>query len=460
MLTIKGPSLGRYCDGKSRRSFLKIGGLSFGVGGLSLADLFRAEAAAANPNSSKPSDPSKPRRHKSVINIFLAGGPPHQDMWDIKTEAPSEIRGEFQPIKTNVPGIEICEVFPKLASLMDKAAVIRSVVGCRGGHDGIQCMTGWDPNSLKSIGGRPSIGAAAAKIYGPVDPAVPPFVGLAAKTRHVPWSDSGQAGFLGSAYTPFKPDGPGMKNMTLKGITMERLSDRRQLLRELDTMRRDIDITGAMEGMDAFGQRALDVLTSSKLVDALDLSKEDPKVVARYGDGKPYKYQFDGAPTCNDQLLMARRLIEAGVRTVSLSFGRWDSHGQNFDLVRDHGSKLDQCLSALVNDLDERGMLDDVAIAVWGEFGRTPKINAKAGRDHWNKVSCAWLAGGGMKGGQAIGATNRMGEEPVERPVDMQEIVATLYHCLGIDTQTVTMNDPTGRPQFLVEKSPIAELVG
>ena len=139
MLTIKGPSLGRYCDGKSRRSFLKIGGLSFGVGGLSLADLFRAEAAAANPNSSKPSDPSKPRRHKSVINIFLAGGPPHQDMWDIKTEAPSEIRGEFQPIKTNVPGIEICEVFPKLASLMDKAAVIRSVVGCRGGHDGIQC---------------------------------------------------------------------------------------------------------------------------------------------------------------------------------------------------------------------------------------------------------------------------------------------------------------------------------
>lgn len=454
MLTIKGPSLGRYCDGKTRRSFLKIGGLSFGVGGLSLADLFRAEAVAAK------TDPSKPRRHKSVINIFLAGGPPHQDMWEIKTEAPSEIRGEFQPIKTNVPGIEICEVFPKLASLMDKAAVIRSVVGCRGGHDGIQCMTGWEPNSLKSIGGRPSIGAAAAKVYGPVDPAVPPFVGLAAKTRHVPWSDSGQAGFLGSAYTPFKPDGPGMKNMTLKGITMERLSDRRQLLRELDTMRRDIDISGAMEGMDAFGQRALDVLTSSKLVDALDLSKEDPKIVARYGDGKPYKYQYDGAPTCNDQLLMARRLVEAGVRTVSLSYGRWDSHGQNFDLVRDHGSKLDQCLSALVTDLDERGMLDDVAIAVWGEFGRTPKINAKAGRDHWNKVSCAWLAGGGMKGGQAIGATNRMGEEPVERPVDMQEIVATLYHCLGIDTQTVTINDPTGRPQFLVEKSPIAELVG
>jgi len=248
--------------------------------------------------------------------------------------------------------------------------------------------------------------------------------------------------------------------MTLKGITLDRLSERRELLGKLDNMRRDIDITGAMEGMDAFGQRALDVLTSSKLVDALDLSKEDPEVVAGYGDGKPYNYQYDGAPTCNDQLLIARRLIEAGVRVVSLSYGRWDSHSKNFDLVRDHGGKLDQCLSALVNDLDQRGMLDDVAIAVWGEFGRTPKINDKAGRDHWTKVSCAWLAGGGLNTGQVIGATNHLGEEAVERPVDMQEVVATLYHTLGIDTQTVTIPDPTGRPQFLVDNAPIAELVG
>lgn len=450
MLTIKGPK-SRYCDGQNRRSFLQIGALSFGAGGFTLADLYRAEAASGNTGK---------RSHKAVINIFLAGGPPHQDMWEIKTEAPSEVRGEFRPIPTNVPGIQICEVFPKLAGLMDKAAVIRSVVGCRGGHDGMQCLTGWEPNSLQSLGGRPSIGAAAAKLYGPVDPAVPPFVGLAAPTRHMPWSDAGQAGFLGSAYSPFKPDGPGMKNMTLKGITLDRLSNRRQLLGQLDNLRRDIDVTGTMEGMDAFGQRALDVLTSSKLVDALDLSKEDPSIVARYGDGKPYNYQYDGAPTCNDQLLMARRLIEAGVRVVSLSYGRWDSHGQNFDLVRDHGGKLDQCLSALVTDLEERGMLDDVAIAVWGEFGRTPKINGNAGRDHWTKVSCAWLAGGGLKTGQAIGATNRLGEEAVERPVDMQEIVATLYHTLGIDTQTVTIADPTGRPQFLVNSAPIAELVG
>ncbi|MCO8121201.1 DUF1501 domain-containing protein [Stieleria sp. TO1_6] len=458
MLTIKGPS-SRFCDGHSRRSFLKIGGLSLGAGGLSLADLYRAEAASPNlPAESGPS--SSGRRHKSVINIFLAGGPPHQDMWDIKTSAPSEVRGEFRPISTSVPGIQIGEVFPKLAGLMDKAAIIRSVVGCRGGHDGMQCLTGWEGNSLKSLGGRPSIGSSASRIFGPVDPSVPPFVGLSEPTRHLPWSDSGQTGFLGSAYSSFKPDGPGMENMTLKGITLDRLADRRRLLTEIDTMRRDIDISGAMEGMDAFGKRALDVLTSSKLVDALDLSKEDPRLVARYGDGKPYQYQYDGAPTCNEQLLIARRLVEAGVRVVSLSYGRWDSHSKNFDLVRDHGSKLDQCLSALVTDLDERGMLDDVAIAVWGEFGRTPKINAAAGRDHWTKVSCAWLAGGGLKTGQVIGATNRLGEEATERPVQMQEVVATLYHCLGIDTQNTTITDPTGRPQFLVDQSPIAELVG
>lgn len=447
MLSILG-SASRYCDGVTRRGFLKIGGLSFGAGGLTLADLLRAEAASPIGGS-----------HKSVINVFLAGGPPHQDMWDLKTEAPSEIRGEFRPIDTNVPGIQICEVFPRLAGLMDKAAVIRSVVGCQGGHDAYQCMTGWGKNELQNIGGRPALGSAVAKLRGPVDASVPPYIGLAEPTQHVPWSDSGSPGFLGSAYAPFKPDGPGMENMTLNGVTLERLRDRRRLLTQLDSMRRDIDISGAMEGMDAFGQRALDVLTSSKLVDALDLSKEDPKTVERYGDGKPYNYQYDGAPTCNEQLLMARRLIEAGARVVSLSYGRWDSHGKNFDMVRDHGGKLDQCLSALIEDLDQRGMLDDVTVVAWGEFGRTPKINEGAGRDHWTQVSCAYLAGGGMRTGQAIGATNRLGEHASERPVDMQEIVATLYHNLGIDTSAVTLPDPTGRPQFLVDHAPIAELI-
>jgi hypothetical protein len=448
MLSILGQK-SRFCDGVSRRGFLKIGGLSFGAGGFTLADLMRAEAAAGKSHS-----------HKAVINVFLGGGPPHQDMWEIKTDAPSEVRGEFKPIKTNVPGIEICEVFPRLASMMDKAAVIRSVVGCAGGHEAHQCLTGWNKNDLKTIGGRPAIGSAVSKLFGPVDASVPPNIGLAKPTKHVPWSDSGHPGFLGAAYSPFKPDGPGMKNMTLNGgVTMDRLSDRRKLLKNIDSMRRDIDITGAMEGMDVFGQRALDVLTSSRLLDALDLSKEDPKVVERYGDGKPYQYQYDGAPTCNEQLLMARRLIEAGVRVVSLSYGRWDSHSANFDLVRDHGGKLDQCLSALIEDLEQRGMLDDVTIVVWGEFGRTPKINDKAGRDHWNKVSCAYLAGGGMRTGQAIGSTNRLGEEAAERPVHVQEIMATLYHNLGIDTATVTIPDPTGRPQYLVDREPVSELI-
>ena len=438
----------RLCSGLTRRNFLSIGSLGFGMGGLGLADLLRAEEHGTKRGS-----------HKGLINIFLGGGPPHQDMWEIKTEAPSEIRGEFRPIPTNVSGIQICEVFPQLAARMDKGVVIRSVVGCKDRHESDQCMSGWFPDDLRALGGRPSIGSAISKLHGPVDPAVPPFVGLAAKTSHVPWSHSGGAGFLGAAYSAFKPDGPGMDNMKLNSIPMSRLNDRRQLLASLDKMRRDIDTSGIMNGMDAFEQRALDVLTSSKLLDALDLSKEDPKIIERYGDGKPYKYQYDGAPTCNEHLLLARRLIEAGVRVVSLSFGRWDSHGQNFDLVRDHGGKLDQCVSALIDDLHDRGMLDDVTIVVWGEFGRTPKINNEAGRDHWAQVSCAYMAGGGMRTGQAIGATNRLGEYAALRPVHMQEIIATIYHNLGINVSATTIADPTGRPQFLVDHEPIKELI-
>jgi hypothetical protein len=452
MLTIYGKS-GRYCDGISRRSFLSIGGLtlgSFGFPNLGLADLYRAEGRSASPGK---------LGHKAVINVFLAGGPPHQDMWEIKTDAPSEIRGEFLPINTNVPGIQICEVFPQLAGMMDKAVLLRSIVGLKDRHDSFQCMSGWLSNDLQVLGGRPSIGAAMAKLQGAVDPSVPPFVGLAEKTQHVPWSNPGIPGFLGPSYSAFKPDGPGMENMKLNDVTLERLQDRRSLLTSLDRLRRDIDRTGAMEGMDSFGQRAFDVLTSSKLLDALDLSKEDPRIVERYGDGKPYKYQYDGAPTCNDHLLIARRLVEAGARCVSLSYGRWDSHGANFDLVRDHGAKLDQCLSALVQDLDERGLLDDVTVIAWGEFGRTPKINPQAGRDHWAPVSCAYIAGGGIRSGQAIGATNRLGEYAAERPVDVQEVIATLYHNLGVDTATTTVIDPTGRPQYLVDANPIPELI-
>ena len=444
MLTILGRSH-QFCDRVSRRSFLRIGALGMGAGALTLADVLRAEEQSASP-----------ARHKSVIHIFLGGGPPHQDMWDIKTEAPREIRGEFQPISTKVPGIQIGEVFPRIAGIMDKCAVIRSVVGAAHAHEPYQCHTGWTRDSLLSIGGRPCLGAAAARLQGPVDRAVPPFVGLA---NAGVWKDPGQPGFLGPTFAAFQPDGPGMENMKLNGVTLERLGDRKQLRASFDAYRQVVDTGGRTQALDSYTQRAFDVLTSSRLMAALDLSNEDPKLRERYGDGKPYQFQYDGAPTCNDQLLIARRLVEAGVRCVTLTYGRWDSHGANFDLVRDHGSKLDQGFSALIEDLDSRGMLDDVTVIAWGEFGRTPRINGDAGRDHWPQVSCALLAGGGMKTGQAIGSTNRLGESAASRPVHMQEIVATLYHNLGLDTSSTTIKDPTGRPQYLVEHAPLPELV-
>jgi hypothetical protein len=449
MLTISGGNRSAsFCDGIRRRDFIRIGALSMGgLMSLSLADLFRAEAHS-------------PRRaaHKAVIHIFLAGGPPHQDLWDLKPGAPAEIRGEFQPTATRVPGIEIGEVFPRLAGLMDKAALIRSVVGASDRHEASQCHTGWAPESLQSIGGRPSVGAVLARLRGPVDPAIPPFVGLSGPTEHLPWSDPGAAGFLGPAFGAFKPDGPALANMRLR-MSTERLADRRRLLAGFDRIRRDLDFGGALAGVDTATARAFDVLTSSRLVDALDLSKEDPRLRDRYGTGRPYQFQYDGAPTANEHLLIARRLVEAGVRCVTLSYGRWDAHADNFALVRDHGPKLDQGLSALIEDLDARGMLEDVTVLAWGEFGRTPRINSLAGRDHWPQVSCAFLAGGGMRTGQAIGATNRLGEYAKDRPVTMQEVVATLYHNLGIDVNRATITDPTGRPQYLVDARPIAELV-
>jgi Protein of unknown function (DUF1501) len=446
MLTVYGRPQ-KFCDGVSRRSFLKVGAFAFGATQFTLADVLRAEQSIGRTS------------HKAVINIFLGGGPPHQDMWDIKTDAPSEVRGEFKPISTSVPGIQIGECFPRIASLADKFAFIRSVVGARGGHDAIQCTTGRDQSAFRTMGGWPSMGSLMSRMQGPVDPSVPPFVGLAAPTQHRPWSDSGAPGFLGAPFQAFRPEGDGMADMKLARINQDQLGDRKQLLTSFDRMRRELDVNSGMRGVDAATERALGVLTSSKLLDALDLSKEPERVRERYGDGKPFKFQYDGAPTCNDQLLMARRLVEAGARCVTLSYGRWDSHGQNFDLVRDHGRKLDLCLTALVEDLDARGMLNDVAVIAWGEFGRTPKINNGAGRDHWPQVSCAILAGGGLKTGQVIGSTNRLGEYATNRPVTFGEIFATLWHSLGVDPETTTVNDPQGRPTHLVDGHAMRELL-
>src|SRR5262245_19411446 len=299
MLAIPGPS-SRYCDGITRRGFLKIGAFSFGAINFTLADIYRAEAQA--PSSSS---------HKAVINIYLGGGPPHQDMWEIKTEAPQGIRGEFQPIATNVPGIQICEVFQRISKLMDKSVAIRSVTGAQDRHDAVQCLTGYRFGDLGPMGGRPSIGAVVSKLQGPVDPSVPPFVGLAAPTPHRPWSDPGQVGFIGPTHNPFKPDAEGLANMRLNGISVDRFQDRQALIRSFDNWRREADINGTVAGMDAAQQRALGVLTSSRLLTALDLSQESPRTRERYGDGRPFQFQYDGAPAVHGQLLVASRVVEA-----------------------------------------------------------------------------------------------------------------------------------------------------
>ena len=444
MLNILGqPAQGRFCDRVSRRGFLKIGGLA--LGGLSLVDVLRAEAASGQ------------RSNKSVIMIFLPGGPPHQDMYDLKPDAPSEIRGEFQPIDTNVSGIQVCELLPKMAGMMDKLVPIRTIVGATGDHYSFQCMTG-RRHQQQPPGGWPEFGSAVAKIQGATSPAVPPYVGLSPRMQHRPYN-SGYPGYLGAAFTPFQPNGDGKDDMLLQGISLDRLDDRKGLVRALDNFNRQTDASGMMAGMDAFQQQAFGVLTSSKLADALDLEQEPKELRDRYGYGTE-RHQGDGAPRLMQQFLAARRLVEAGVRVVTLSYSFWDYHGSNFKLARENLPQLDQGVSALVSDLHDRGLDKDVTVIVWGEFGRTPKINAQAGRDHWPNVSCALLAGGGLRTGQVIGQTDRLAGEAVDRPVRFEEVHATLYNRLGIDPLNATLNDLSGRPQYLTDHyKPIAELI-
>jgi hypothetical protein len=436
----------------SRRTFLQVGGLA--LGGLALPQLLRAESQSGVRTS-----------HKSVIMIFLSGGPPHQDMVDLKMDAPDDIRGEFKPIRTNVPGLDICEQLPKLAKMMDKFAVIRSLVGSEGRHDAFQCMTVRTQQN-QPAGGWPSFGSVVAKVQGPVDESVPPFVGLSPKMKSTTWSNPGYPGFLGKAYAPLTPNADGMANMTLQGMTVSQLNERKVLMQKFDTLRRELDATGALEGADESTRRALNILSSTKIADALDLEKEDAKLRDKYGRGSPEPAGYgDAGPLMNDYFLAARRLVEAGARVVTLAYGRWDWHGKphgtTFENARHHMPVLDQGLSTLIEDLRQRGLDKDVSVVVWGEFGRTPKINANGGRDHWPSVACALLSGGGMRTGQVIGSTNRLGEVAKDRPVHFQEVFATLYHNLGIDLTTTTVKDLAGRPHYLVdaEMKPMRELV-
>ena len=451
----------RFCDGLSRRAFLKIGGL--GIGGLTLADVLAAEdqSPLRDVGSGSGSGGQSARRGKSLINIYLPGGPPHQDMFELKMDAPSSVRGEFKPVRTNVPGIEICEHLPRMAAMMDKLAVIRSVVGSDGRHDSHQCLTGQRFGGAPP-GGWPELGSVVSYLGADgggqgMGAGNVPYVNLAPRMKHRPYNAKGP-GFLGTAHRAFRPEGDSRLDMELDGITLDRLADREGLLASFDRFRRQVD--RGMTGVDAFQRQALDILSSGRLAQALDLDAEDPRIRDRYGKGTP-KYQGDAAPRLMEHFLLARRLVEAGVRVVTLSFSFWDWHGSNFRHARQNFPDLDQGVTALVEDLHLRGLDEDVTVVVWGEFGRTPHINQGAGRDHWPRVSCALLACGGLKTGQAIGRTDRLGGEAVERPVHFQELFATLYHQLGIDVESATVPDFGGRPRYLVAPgmAPLPELI-
>jgi hypothetical protein len=443
MLTLFGPRQTGFCDHRSRRSFLRIGAL----GSFTLPHLMRLDAAQGRGNSDR-----------SIIMVYLPGGPPHQDLFDLKMDAPSEIRGEFRPVATKVPGMEICEHLPGLAKITDQLAILRAVVGAKDRHESFQCMTG-RLNERNPPGGWPEFGSVVSKLQGTRDGTLPSYVNLSPRMRHSPYN-YGRPSFLGFGHTPFNPQGEIRDDLTLQGIDLTRLEDRKQLLASFDGMRRDIDRTGAIEGVDAFQQRAFSMLTSDRLLEALDVAREDSAVRERYGMGTE-KEQGDAAPRLNQQFLLARRLIEAGVRVVTLSYSFWDWHGQNFQNAKQNFPDFDQALSALIEDLHQRGLLETTTVIAWGEFGRTPKINKDAGRDHWPNVSCAVLAGGGLRTGQVIGSTDRMGGEAASRPVTFQEVIATLYHTLGIQASTTTLEDLTGRPHYLVDDNaqPISELV-
>jgi uncharacterized protein (DUF1501 family) len=455
----------------SRRSWLRIGGLA--LGGLALPDLLRAEAASGAGKAAK-----------GIIMVLLPGGPTHLDTFDLKPDAPAEIRGEFRPIATRLPGVGICELMPRLARLADRLTLIRSLVGFRNDHNTHWCTTGHESHPAMDAspavpgfptGDWPSLGAVLSRKLGPRVAGTPPCVDLTpvdADARFILRTPPGQPGYLGVAHAGFEVQAVDRSNITLRGVDPRCLDDRRALLARFDGFRRDADARGVARGMDAFQQQAFALLTSSRLATALDLGREPERSRARYGLNRAYPDERQGK-TYLDQFLLARRVIEAGARCVTLAFSRWpfgrvlrgdhnwDWHKDLFPEARKTLPLLDLGLSALIEDLDERGLLKDVAVVVWGEFGRTPRINKNGGRDHWPKVASALVAGGGMRCGQVIGATTRWGEEPRSRPVHFRDVFATLYQRLGIDVAATQLTDLTGRPHDLVgAHRPLPELVG
>jgi hypothetical protein len=426
MLTIWGARQ-QFCDGITRRGFLKIG--AFGAG-LTLADMLRARALGTTAGAAASS-------HKAAIMIYLPGGPSHMDMYDLKPNAPVEYRGEFRPINTNVPGIQICEHFPLQARMMDKLAVVRSIVSVDEHSDSL-VTTGYSENENRTAH-HPSFGAVVSRLRGNAAD-VPPFVSLRGM------SVGQEPGFLGVSHRAFTPNGPGVENLRLAGgVTTDRVGDRRSLLASFDSVRRDIDASGTMRGLDAFVTRAFDMVASGTVRRALDLSREDPRVRSRY----------HGV----EEFLTARRLVEAGVGCVTLAIGGWDTHGNNFTTLRQQLPQVDRGIASLVQELCERGMDRDVSVVMWGEFGRTPRVNGQAGRDHWSPVMSALVAGGGLRMGQAIGSSSARGEYPRDRRVTAPQLLSTLYRGMGIDPAT-TFPNGSGRPVYILDdREPISELL-
>jgi hypothetical protein len=432
MLSITGTAQ-RFCDGVSRRNFLKIG--AFGAG-LSLADMLRQQSQASPTGAATATRTT----NKSAIMIYLPGGPSHMDMYDLKPNAPMEYRGQFRPIQTNVTGVQICEHMPRQARMFDKLACVRSIVSVDEHSDSLVSSGYSEAN--KRVTHHPSFGAVMSRTRGNVQADIPPFVSLYGL------SIGQDPGYLGVAHRAFAPGGQGLADLNLAaGVTRDRGQDRQSLLQQFDTVRRDIDASGAMTGMDAFSQRAFEMVGSGNTRRALDLTREAPRDRDRYRGV--------------EQFLTARRLVEAGVGCVTLAYGSWDTHERNFETLRRQLPELDRGIANLINDLIDRGLYDDTVVVVWGEFGRTPRVNASAGggRDHWSPVMSAMVAGGGMRMGQAVGASSPRGEIPQSRRVTASQVLSTLYHAIGIDP-SMTFPNNNGRPMYILDdREPITELL-
>lgn len=428
MLRILGEGT-KLCDGITRREVMRIGGLT--LGGLTLADVLRARAEAS------PVTPPNDRRGRSVILIWLRGGPSHIDSFDMKPNAPAEVRGEFSPIDTNVPGVQVCEYLPLHAKMMDKLAIIRGIKSNDlGDHTPHYIITG-QPDR----GNRPAVGSIVSYLR-PRSDGMPPYVSM----MNTPEQENSR--YLGPAHQPFSPRDEALENLRLpKNVTPERLVSRRRLLEQVDRLDRELDTRGGLAAHDSYAARALAMIASPAARDAFNLKKETEQTRQRYG-------KF-----C-ENFLMARRLVEAGISVVTLRVGDWDTHEKNFRDMRDQLPQLDQGFHALVSDLYDRGLEKDVAVVVWGEFGRAPKISRGDGRDHWPDAGAAVVAGGGFKVGQVIGETDAHGGYSTGTPYTPSNLMASLYHHLGIDPRT-TLPDRENRPMpVLDDPEPVRELHG